>query len=88
MIVNKTPYTIEDCLFAKQELINMALNKEHDFYLHDASYSENYLHNEPMVNCNDDNCISALELYNHKCCSQQDDDNMIEFYMGKGLLKI
>ena len=78
-------HTLENCLLAKQELIKDGFSED-DFYLHDASYSDSYLDNEPMMKCDDDDCISALELYKQKCFSEEeDDDRMIEFFLREGL---
>lgn len=71
-------YTIENCLFAKKELLKDGFSED-DFYLHDVAYSDRYLDGEPMINCKDDDCISALELYKQKCLSG--DDNMYDYFM-------
>lgn len=74
-------HTLENCLFAKQELLKDGFSED-DFYLHDASYSDSYLDNEPMIKCNDDDCVSALELYKQKCFSEdEEDDRTIEFFL-------
>lgn len=75
------PYTIEDCLLAKQELIRLGLKKEEDFYLHEACYSDGYLEKEPMIKSKDDDCVSALSLYNQFLWSEDDDNNMVDFYI-------
>lgn len=78
-------HTLENCLFAKIELLKDGFTED-DFYLHDASFSDSYLDNEPMMKCDDDDCISALELYKQKCFSEEeDDDKMIEFFLREGL---
>ena len=78
-------HTLENCLFAKQELLKDGFSED-DFYLHDASYSDSYLDNEPMMKCDDDDCVSALELYKQKCFSEdEDDDKMIEFFLREAL---
>lgn len=78
-------YTLENCIIAKDQLIKDGM-KESDFYLHDSTYSDHYLHNEPMVKCKDDECISALELYKQKYLSEEDDKNMADFYIENNLI--
>ena len=78
-------YTLENCIKAKDQLIKDGM-KESDFYLHDSAYSDHYLHNEPMVKCKDDECISALELYKQKYLSEEDDKNMADFYIENNLI--
>jgi hypothetical protein len=84
-VIERFSHTLENCLFAKQELLKDGFSED-DFYLHDASYSDSYLDNEPMMKCDDDDCVSALELYKQKCFSEEeDDDRMIEFFLREGL---
>jgi len=78
-------HTLENCLFAKNELLKDGFSED-DFYLHDASYSDSYLDNEPMMKCDDDDCVSALELYKQKYFSEdEDDDKLIEFFLREGI---
>lgn len=84
MLANRFSHTLENCLFAKQELLKDGF-LEDDFYLHDASYSDTYLDNEPMMVTNDDFSKSALDLYKDKCFSEEeDDDRMIEYFLREG----
>jgi hypothetical protein len=79
-------HTIENCFLAKSKLIEKGFTEE-DFYIADEDYTEvGYLVGEPMLITNDDFCKSALELYKESLCSQEDDDNMVDFYIEKGLL--
>ena len=85
MLANRFSQTLENCLFAKQELLKDGFSED-DFYLHDSSFSDSYLDNEPMMKCDDDGCISALELYKQKCFSEEEeDDKMIEFFLREGI---
>lgn len=85
VLANRFSHTLENCLFAKQELLKDGFSED-DFYLHDASYSDSYLDNEPMMKCDDDYCVSALELYKQKCFSEdEDEDKMIEFFLREGI---
>lgn len=86
MLANRFSHTLENCLFAKQELIKQGF-KEDDFYLADEDYLEiDYLLNEPMLKTNDDFCKSALELYKESQWSDEDDDNMLDYYIENELL--
>ena len=61
VLANRFSHTLENCLFAKQELMKQGF-KEDDFYLADEYYLEiGYLVGEPMMKTNDDFCKSALE---------------------------
>jgi len=86
MLANRFSHTLENCLFAKEELIKQGF-KEDDFYLADEDYLEiDYLLNEPMLKTNDDFCKSALELYKESQWSDEDDDNMIDYYIENELI--
>lgn len=86
MLANRFFHTLENCLFAKQELMKQGF-KEGDFYLADEDYLEiGYLVGEPMMKTNDDFCKSALELYKDSQWSEEDDDNMIDYYIENELL--
>jgi hypothetical protein len=82
---NRFSHTLENCLFAKQELIKEGL-KDDDFYLHDASWSDTYLDKEPMIKTNNDDCVSALELYKQKYFSEEHDKDMVDFYIENGFI--
>lgn len=80
MLANRFFHTLENCLFAKEELIKQGF-KEDDFFTADEDYLEiDYLIGEPMLKTNDDFCKSALELYKESQWSDEDDNNMIDFY--------
>lgn len=86
VLANRFSHTLENCLFAKQELMKQGF-KEGDFYLADEDYLEiGYLVGEPMMKTNDDFCKSALELYKDSQWSEEDDDNMLDYYIENGLL--
>ena len=76
-------HTLENCLNAKKELVKLGL-KEDDFYLADEEYLEiGYLLGEPMIKTNDDFCKSALELYKERQWTDEDDDNLWDYYKEK-----
>lgn len=85
MLANRFSHTLENCLFAKQELMKKGW-KEDDFYLHNASYSDSYLDNEQMLVTNDDYSVSALELYTQRFFSEEHDKDMVDYYIENGLL--
>lgn len=85
MLANRFSHTLENCLFAKQELMKQGL-KEDDFYYHDSAWSDTYLHNEPMLVTNDDDSISALESYKQKCFLEEHDKDMADFYIENGFV--
>lgn len=85
MLANRFSHTLGNCLFAKQELMKEGL-KEDDFYYHDSAWSDTYLHNEPMLVTNDDDSVSALELYKQKCFSEENDKDMADFYIENGFV--
>lgn len=86
MLANRFSHTLESCLFAKQELMKQGF-KEGDFYLAYEDYLEiGYLVGEPMMKTNDDFSKSALELYKDSQWSEEDDDNMLDYYIENGLL--
>jgi hypothetical protein len=86
MLVNRFSHTLENCLFAKQELMKQGF-KEDNFYLADEDYLEiGYLVGEPMIKTNDDFCKSALELYKDSQWSEEDDNNMLDYYIENGLI--
>lgn len=79
-------HTIENCLFAKQELLKDGFSED-DFYYADSDDVEvGLLIGEPIMKSNDDDCVTALELYKQKCFSEEEDeDKMIEFFLREGL---
>lgn len=86
VLANRFSHTLENCLFAKQELMKQGF-KEDDFYLADEDYLEiGYLLNEPMLKTNDDFCKSALELYKESQLSEEDDNNILDYYIENDLL--
>ena len=86
VLANRFSHTLENCLFAKQELMKEGFS-ENDFYLADEDYEEiGYLIGEPMLRTNDDYCKSALELFKESQLTDEDDNNMIDYYIEKGLL--
>lgn len=86
MLTNRFSHTIENCIFAKQELMKKGF-KEGDFYFADEDYKDiGYLVGEPMLKTNDDFCKSALELYKESQWSEEDDNNMLDYYIENGLL--
>lgn len=86
LLANRFSHTVENGLFAKDELIKYGFSDE-DFYLADFEFTEiGYLIGEPMIDINDDTCKSALELYKEKCISEDlDDYKMIEYFLREGL---
>lgn len=79
-------HTLENCLNAKKELMKLGW-QESDFYLADEDYLEiGYLVGEPMLKTNDDFCKSALELYKERQWSEEDDKNMLYYYIENGLI--
>lgn len=86
VLANCFSHTLENCLFAKQELMKQGF-KEDDFYLADEDYLEiGYLVGEPMIKTEDDFCKSALELYKDSQWSEEDDNNMLDYYIENELL--
>ena len=85
MLANRFSHTLENCLFAKQELMKQGFNED-DFYLADEDYLEiDYLVGEPMLKTTDDFCKSAHELWKESQWTD-DDDNMLDYYIENGLL--
>ena len=86
LLSNRFSHTLENCLFAKNELIKDGFSEE-DFYSADEDYQEiGFLIGEPMLKTNDDFCKSALQLYKEKCLTEEeDDDKMIEFFLRNGI---
>lgn len=81
MIQNIFSHTLDNCFFAKQELIKQGFT-EGDFFLADEDYLEiGYLLGEPMLNTNDDFSKSALELWKESELSQQDDDSYFDYWL-------
>ncbi|WP_130736890.1 hypothetical protein [Flavobacterium sp. J27] len=86
VLENRFSHTLENCLFAKQELMNKGF-KENYFYLADEDYLEiGYLVGEPMIKTDDDFCKSAHELWKESQWSEEDDNNMLDYYIENGLL--
>lgn len=74
-------HTLENCIDAKTQLIGMGLNDPEDFYEADEDYIEiGYLLGEPMLKTNDDDTFSALEAFKATQWSEEDDNNMVDFY--------
>lgn len=82
VLANRFSHTLENCLFAKNELLKDGF-LENDFYLAGDDYLEiGFLPGEPMMKTNNDFCKSALELYKDKSFSEEEnDDKMIEFFL-------
>ena len=86
VLANRFSHTLENCLFAKQELMKQGF-KEYDFYLADEDYLEiDYLVGEPMLKTMDDFCKSAHELWKESQWTDEDDDNMLYYYIENELL--
>ena len=78
VLANRFFHTLENCLFAKQELIKDGFSED-DFYYADIDDVEvGLILGEPILKSNDD-CITALELYKQKCFSE-DEDEMYDFF--------
>lgn len=74
-------HTLDNCFFAKQELIKKGFT-EGDFFLADEDYLDiGYLLGEPMLNSNDDFFKSALQLWKELELSQQDDDSFFDYWL-------
>jgi hypothetical protein len=85
ILANRFSHTLENCLFAKQELMKQGF-KEEDFYLADKDYLEiGYLVGEPMLIKTDAFCKSAHELWKEFQWTDDDDDNMLDYYIENGL---
>jgi hypothetical protein len=86
MFANRFSHTLENCLFAKQELMKQGF-KEDDFYLADKDYLEiDYLIGEPMLKTTDDFCKSAHELWKESQWTDEHDEKMLEYYIENELL--
>jgi hypothetical protein len=83
MLTNRFSHTLENCLLAKIELMKDGFLEE-DFYDADEYDVEvGLILGEPIKKTNDDDLLTALEMYKNKCFSEEvDEDEMYDFFFG------
>lgn len=82
-IENRFAHTLENCLYAKEELLKDGFPEERFFYATNDEVEIGYLLGEPLLSF-DDFIKSALELYKEKCFSEdEDEDAMLDFYFAE-----
>jgi hypothetical protein len=86
VLANRFSYNLEECINAKNKLIELGFKKENDFYYHDSAYSDSYMDGEPMLSSGDDDCVSALDSYNSYLNCEEEGILMADFYNENGLL--
>lgn len=78
VLANRFYHTLENCLFAQQELIKLGLS-EIDFYLADENHTEiGFLIGEPMLKTDDDFCKSALDMYKEKMFVEETENLLVK----------
>ena len=83
VLANRFSHTLENCLFAKQELMIYGFSEENFYYADADDVEVGLILGEPIMKSNDDDCVTALELYKQKCFSEEvDEDEMYDFFFG------
>jgi hypothetical protein len=83
MLANRFFHTLENCLFAKQELMKEGFLEEDFYYANEDDLEVGLLLGEPIKKTNDDDCLTALEMYKNKCHSEEvDEDEMYDYFFG------
>lgn len=84
ILENRFSHTLENCLFAKQELMKDGFTEDNFYYANIDDVEVGLLIGEPIMKSNDDDCVTALELYKQKCFSEEvDEDEMYNFFFGE-----
>lgn len=83
LLANRFSHTLENCLFAKQELMKEGFKEDDFYYANEDDVEVGLLLGEPIKKTNDDDCLTALEMYKNKCFSEEvDEDEMYDFFFG------
>lgn len=76
-------YTLENCYLAKRMLIADGFSEDAFGYADDYDVELGYFYGEPLL-VNDDDCVSAFELWKQVVSwSQEDDDAYADFILNK-----